>query len=425
MFPVTHRREDLAKVGVSAQSLGDRPDGVRPGIHDFARAGLSRREPAGAIRHLAVGDRGAVFDDQDRTPRDEVGARDPDLRSAAVDSRPGIELAAAFLEPRDGLRIGGVDLVDDDDVREQKVREARVVPPFMALPMGIHHDEVEIGPEEGGVIVAPVPEEDVRFLFGFPQDALVVDARIDDEALVEERLELLAFLDGAVVAVEILVAAETLADLPGEFPVRHGMSDRDRPLAQLPEQPHQKSGRLRFARSRANRRDGDDGSQRTEHCAGRGGGREMSARRVHPRSEGHDVLEGDVGVGKPGFFDPFRSNEILEFLFREDRDPFGVVGPRKLRRVGTSRNRRDLGGREGHDLNTRIVPEEDVEVVEVATGGSQDDDASARHLEFRWRGFSRAARLPGEPSLAQVPDQVNRPPDGLQSPRGNDTLRTC
>ena len=62
-----------------------------------------------------------------------------------------------------------------------------------------------------------------------------------------------------------------------------------------------------------------------------------------------------------------------------DRDAVGIVRPRELGRVAPVDDERDLRGGERHDLCLGIAAVDGVEVVEVATRGSHDQDASLRH----------------------------------------------
>jgi hypothetical protein len=89
--------------------------------------------------------------------------------------------------------------------------------------MRIDDDDVQVGLDERRVVVAAVPEDDVRFLLRRAQDALVVDAGEDEVPLGEVGLVLLSFLDRGVGRVEILVALEPLHGLLRQVAVRHGV----------------------------------------------------------------------------------------------------------------------------------------------------------------------------------------------------------
>src|SRR3989304_1443796 len=69
---------------------------------------------------------------------------------------------------------------------------------LVAGPVRVGEDDLEVGPEEGQVVVAAVPEDDVGLALGRAQDALVVDAGEDEVAGRDVRLVLLPPPDGAV-----------------------------------------------------------------------------------------------------------------------------------------------------------------------------------------------------------------------------------
>ena len=123
-----------------------------------------------------------------------------------------------------GLR-GGVHLVDDEDLGPAEVRLAGVVEQFVAGPVGIDDDDLEVGFVEGEVVVAAVPEDDVGFFFGFAEDGFVVDAGVDDDPGLDVGFVLLALLDRALVLGQVVVGGEPLDFLLGQVAVGHGMAD--------------------------------------------------------------------------------------------------------------------------------------------------------------------------------------------------------
>jgi hypothetical protein len=91
-----------------------------------------------------------------------------------------------------------------------EVRLAREVGELVARPVRVDDGDVEVGLVERRVVVAAVPDDDVRFLLGLAEDRLVVDAGVDDVARGDVRLVLLALLDGALVLIEVLDGGEAL-----------------------------------------------------------------------------------------------------------------------------------------------------------------------------------------------------------------------
>src|SRR2546422_433801 len=76
-----------------------------------------------------------------------------------------------------------------------------------------------------------------------------------------------------------------------------------------------------------------------------------------------------------------------ELFFRKDRDSFGVQVPREGGRILPSLDPRDLRGGKRDDVVRRIVPEIDVEIMEIAARGAEDDDLSRlRHGSGSRRG---------------------------------------
>ena len=68
-----------------------------------------------------------------------------------------------------------------------------------------------------------------------------------------------------------------------------------------------------------------------------------------------------------------------EFGFRKDGDAKRVVRPGEFGRVEPAFDVGDLRGGEGDDFDLRVVPVDEVEVVEVASGRAQDEDAFSAH----------------------------------------------
>src|SRR5207247_3880275 len=75
-------------------------------------------------------------------------------------------------------------------------------------------------------------------------------------------------------------------------------------------------------------------------------------------------------------------DELHQVLLREDGDSVGIPRAREGGRILAGLDAGDLGGGEGDDLNRWVVAENDVEVVEVSSGGSHDEDA-AQHRHGR------------------------------------------
>ncbi len=138
-------------------------------------------------------------------------------------------------------------------------------------PVGINDDNLEVGTEEGQVVIAAVPDDDVGFLLGLAQDGLIIDAGEDDRATLDVRFVLLTLLDGAVGTIHIGVGGKALHGLGGEIAIRHGVAHSDHTLiAQLALQNIEHLARgLALAAAGAHGADGDDRPRRRQHGAAR------------------------------------------------------------------------------------------------------------------------------------------------------------
>ena len=272
-----------------------------------------------------------------------------------------------------------VHLVHDADVRHAQVRLARVVAELVSGTMRIDDDDVEVGLDERRVVVAAVPEDDVRFLLRRAQDALVVDAREDEVALGEMRLVLLALLDRRVRCLEILIALEPLYRLFRQIAVRHGMAQHGDALPGFAEQFGDAPSRLALARARADSADRHRRLRGSEHRLPRRDQLVRRAGRERARADVHDVFVRDVGVGEDDDVDLVFADELLQRRLRQDRNSFRIQRPRQLGGVAAVVDVRDLRRGERDDLVGRTVPVDEVEVVEVAAGCPCDQDSSPGH----------------------------------------------
>ena len=101
----------------------------------------------------------------------------------------------------------------------------------MAGTEGVGNHYLQVTAQEGEVVVAPVPDDQRRFLLRLGDDGGVVHAGPDHQALADEGLVLFAFLDGRVMKVEIGQGGEALHPLSGQVSVGHGVADERRPHA--------------------------------------------------------------------------------------------------------------------------------------------------------------------------------------------------
>ena len=183
---------------------------------------------------------------------------------------------------------------------------------------------------------------------------------------------------------------EALHLLLHEVAVGHGVADGDDPpplraqdarhaprrlaLAGCPCAPRRPTPRApspsacwRSARSAGSRR---RRRARARPCASRSRARRRCRRRPPGRPSSSRMSRGRSDSGWMGM-------------------PVGVERARQLRRVAAAVDVRDLGRGEGHDPARGVLAEDGVEVVEVAAGGSHDDDPGGHEGSFRPPGIIR------------------------------------
>src|SRR5205823_12455716 len=95
-----------------------------------------------------------------------------------------------------------------------------------------------------------------------------------------------------------------------------------------------------------------------------------------------DVAVVDVGVGEDARLDGQLRDELRQLLLWEDGDALRIPRAGEGGGILATLDAGDLGGGEGDDLNRRVIAENDVEVVEVPSGGPHDQYA-ARHCHGR------------------------------------------
>jgi hypothetical protein len=206
-----------------------------------------------------VGKRRPVLDREDALPGDLVRVLlDLERRRGADDRRPRIHRADRLEDCLDSFLGRGVDLVHDTRIGHAQIDLAGVVAELVAGSVRIDDDEVQIGMDEGDVVVAPVPDDDVGLLLSPLEDGAVVDPREDEIALGEMGLVLLALLDGGVGGFEILVPLEALEGLLREVAVRHRMAQDCDALACTAKQRGDMARRLALAGAGSHSADGDD-----------------------------------------------------------------------------------------------------------------------------------------------------------------------
>src|SRR5262249_55015582 len=101
---------------------------------------------------------------------------------------------------------------------------SRVISGGVIWTARVGHRDVQIGTYEWEVVVAAVPDDDVRFRGDTIDDLGVVHAGEDDLTRFEVRLVFLALIHGARPRCQIGAAREAMDSLPLEIAVRHRMT---------------------------------------------------------------------------------------------------------------------------------------------------------------------------------------------------------
>lgn len=320
-----------------------------------------------------------ILDHKHTLVLDQLRLIDGHGRRALDDLGQGVFLADGTTQLVDvGLR-GGVHLVDDDDVGHQQVLVAGVVGQLVADAKRVDHHDQDVGRVERGVVVAAVPDDDVGLLLGPIENGAVVDAGVDDAALGDVRFVLLHLLDGALMFFQVADVSEALHGLLGQITVGHGMANRHNPMTVLLEELTDVASGLRLAAAGANGADGHDGLLAVDH--GRLGSQhhEVSAGRVDPLGQTHDVAVRHVRVGEDAGVDSQSVDLIDQLGLVEDGNPFRIELAGQFGRVDPSLDIRNLGGGETDHLDFLGIAEQHVEVVEVASRGSQNQNPFFLH----------------------------------------------
>jgi hypothetical protein len=176
-----------------------------------------------------------------------------------------------------------------------------------------------------------------------------------------------------------------------EVAVRHRVAHERHPEPGVDQRPADLAARLALAATRADCADGDDRLRGAQHRRVGPEEPEVGAGGERDRRLVHDRLVLQVGVGEDDLVDAVLADEVGQLLLGADRDAVRVQRPGQGRRVDPVGDAGDLGCREGDHLRVGVVTEYHVEVVEVATAGSHDDDLAHGQLRAGSASFSRAS----------------------------------
>ena len=143
----------------------------------------------------------------------------------------------------------------------------------------------------------------------------------------------------------------------GKIAIRHGVAN-DHWLSPLPAQFSGDQARDRaLAASGAHRAYGNDWDRRLDLRVLGSQKPEIGVRSHRARGKMHQVLVGNVAVGKHHRANLILSDQFLDIFLFEDRNAIRIEASGKLRRIAAPRNIGDLSGRECDHLVVGIIAE--------------------------------------------------------------------
>ncbi len=179
-----------------------------------------------------------------------------------------------------------------------------------------------------------------------------------------------------MIPVEVLELREPLHTLRDEVPVGHRMPDGHDLLPGSLQRRGHGTCRLRLPDAGSDRGDRHRRDRGLEHRGVRSQQLEVRARGEHLARPMHHVLVRDVGVSEDHIVHVEVDDQARELVFLMDRDAVRIALPGEDRRIRAVVDVGDLRRGERDDLGLGIVSVDDVEVVEVAAGGSHDQDTT-------------------------------------------------
>ena len=373
LIAIPHRRKQGADVGIFLEGLADAADGVRPGIDDLRRGEFFRRHYPGAVGHLAVGEGGTVFDHQHPAIADQVEVIDEDRRGGIDHQRLRIDFLDRFPHLIDAIGFGGVDLIDQHHVGHAQVGFTGIIKQLVSRAVGIDHRDVQVGLVEGQVVITTVPHNHIGFLLRLAHDRLIIHPGVDHVAAHDMWFIFLPLLDGAFVAVEIGQFGEALHPLGHQVAVGHRMADGGDLFARSLEQLHHPAGHLALAASGAHRTDCDHRFARFNHGALRAHQLKVGSGGIDPRCQRHHIVVGHVGVSEHRLLHTQITDQVFQFAFRIDLDPFRIEVAGQFGGIFSSVNIGNLGSGKSHHIIGLIIAVKRVEIMKIPTRRAKDE----------------------------------------------------
>jgi hypothetical protein len=241
---------------------------------------------------------------------------------------------------------------------------------------GIDENDMKAWSDERKVVVAAVPEYDIRLLRGGLEDAGIVGTCKHQRADGKMRLVLFPLFDRALLGIQIPKARKPLQGLALEMAIGHRMADGDNVKAALFESPRQPARDLRLSNTCSHGRDCDDGNARLQHGALWPQQGEIGAGRQRDRCLMHDLDVLDIAVSKNHLVDGFSLTDLGQVAFIEYGNAGGISGPGQRGGIAPIGDPGNLCRRERDDFTRRIFAIDHIEIMEVSTCRTHDDDAA-------------------------------------------------
>ena len=377
LIAISHSRQKLSDVRIDPEGLGQFTYHVRTRIDQFGGSEFLGGHNAGTDLHFAMGEGGPVFDHQNLLAADYRFVVDPD-GGCTIDHRGfRVDSLDVIANSLDVLRIGRIDLVQDNHIGNTDVDFAGIVAQLSARPVGIRDRYHEVGFVEREIVVPAVPQNDVTafgIFFGSTQNGFVVDAGVDHVSANHVRFILFHLFDGTFVLFKIFNSGETLHFLGNEVAVRHRMTNSHHFKSPGHQDLDDPAGGLAFAATCAGSAHGDDRLGALDHRVFRAQQDEIRTGSIDNRAQVHNTLVRDVAVSKIAYLHVVLTDQINQLRFGINGNALGIQFSGKSCRILSSVDVGNLGRGERHYVERRVVSVIRVEIVKIPTGGTNDDN---------------------------------------------------
>ncbi len=342
---------------------------------------------------------GTVFNDQHAFSADGTGVLDGQRGSGFDHGSSGVDGVQVGAHLDDRIGIGGIHLVDDKYIGHAGGCFTRVIFHLVARTVRIGNHDGQIGLVEGDVIVAAIPQDNIRFLFGLAQDGFVIHTGINNHAVVDMGFVFFSFLDGALILVQIGVLGVALNGLFGQITIGHGMPDGCHAEAHIDQDLCHAARGLALAATGTHSAHRDNLFGRFDGGIGSAHQHKIGAGCDHFGSLVHHHFMRLIAVSEHNLFNVVLADQVKQFAFIVDRNAFRVQVARQYSRIQTTFNIGYLGGSEGNHLVVLIAAKEDIEIMEISSCGAHDEGTNWGHSGHSLIVLEKGILVEGEPGV--------------------------